>query len=228
MPGSSIVLNGTIGFPSNRQLLTAAGKMFSVTNPTLGTGVAYALKTGSSATANGFFNVQNNNPAGGANIILDRLRIIQTATAATGNLSSRFEFVGETGAVAMTTAVATITPVNMNLGFSNATGATVQFFSAGAATVPAAVGTRRNLGWTACTTGASILWDTLTLDFGADGAAPGTAQLTGAKATAAADYTCPAPSIVIAPGTSAWCNFYVVTQAANIPSYEYCLNYAEV
>jgi len=225
---STLVLNGTIGFPSNRQFMAASGKMFSVTNPTLGTGVAYALKTGTSATANGFFNVQNTNPVGGANIILDRLRMIQTATAATGNLSSRFEFISENTLVALTGSVATISPVNLNWAYGNTTGAVVQMFSAGAATVPAAVGTRRTLGWASLNTGPSILWDSLSLEFGSDGSSVGTAQLTAAKATAAADYVVAAPPIVIAPQSSAWCNFYIVTQAANIPSYEYQLTFAEI
>jgi len=33
---------------------------------------------------------------------------------------------------------------------------------------------------------------------------------------------------VIAPQTSAWINMWWVTQAANVPSYEFCLTYAEL
>lgn len=229
----AITVNGAFNALTSRQYLASIGAYFSVTNPTLGTGVAYALKTGTSTTANGLVLIANNNAVGtpsnpGKSIYVDRLKLIQTATAATGNLSSRIEVISETGIVAMTTAVATITPVNVNPGFSNVTGAAVQMFSAGAGTVPSAVGTRRTIGWGSCTSGPSILWDSLTIEFGADGSAIGTAQLTAAKATAAADYVMPAPVMVVAPQTSAWVNFYVVTQAANTPSYEYLLNYAEI
>ena len=221
----AVVLNGTIGLPTSRQMVAASGGYFSVTNPTLGTGVAYALKTSSSATANGLFSISN---AGLKTIQLDRIKLIQTATAATGNLVSRFEAFTETGIVALGTAAAAITPVNVNPAFPNTTGATVTMFSAGAGTVPAAVGTRRTVGWGSCNTGASILWDSITVEFGADGSSIGTAALTGAKATAANDSVCYMPPVTIAPNTSAWVNFYVITEAANIPSYEYCLNYIEL
>lgn len=225
---SQILLNGTFGMPSSRQMLAAAGKTYSCHNPTPGTAIAYALKTGYSATANGLFSVSNGNPSGGANIQLDRLRLIQTATAATGNLVSRFEVYTESGVVALGTAALAVTPVNINPSAPNATGATVTFFSAGAGTVPAAVGTRRLVGWGSCNTGASIIYDSLTVEFGSDSASIGTVSLTGAKATAASDYVTFGPAVTIPPGYSAWMNFWVITQAANAPSYEFDLTYNEL
>lgn len=225
---SLISINGQIGMPTARQMLAAAGKYFTCTNPTPGTAIAYSLKAAFSATANGLFSISNGNPSGGANIQLDRLKLIQTATAATGGLVSRYEVYLESGIMAITTAALAVTPVNVNQAYSNSTGATVTFFSAGAGTVPAAVGTRRLVGIGSCATGAAIIYDSLTIEFGSDASSIGTAQLTGAKATAAADYVTYGPPVTIAPGNSAYMNFWIVTQAANIPSYEFILNYAEL
>lgn len=220
--------NGSVALLSNRQVLAGIGAYFTVTEPTLGTGVAYALQTGTSATANGFLCVSNSNPTGGKNIYFDRLSIIETATAPTGTLRMVFEAVSETGIVAMTTAVATRTPNNVNSGAANTTGATVQFFSAGAATVPAAVGTRRSLFETQVTTGVGILGDNYIIDFGADG--PATAKNGGAavRATDLATIAVSAPPVVVAPGNSAWLNMYWVTQAANTPSFLYTFGFIEV
>lgn len=103
------VLNGVVGFPTARQMLAAAGYSYNSTNPTPGTAIAYSLKTAFSATANGLFSISN--PAGsGVNVQLDRLKLIQTATAATGNLVSRFEVYQESGVVALTSAALAVTP----------------------------------------------------------------------------------------------------------------------
>lgn len=224
--GNVISLNGQIGLPSSRQMLAAAGYSFNSTNPTPGTAIAYALKTAYSATANGLFSISN--PAGsGVNVQLDRLKLIQTATAATGCLNTRFEIFAESGVVALTSAALAVTPVNLKPD-GNAAKATVTFFSAGAGTVAAAVGTRREIGWGSCQTGASIVYDSLTVEFGTDGPSTGTAQLTGAKATAAADYVTFGPAVTVPPGWSAWMNLWVITQALNAPSYEFSLVHNEV
>src|SRR3990167_7780666 len=210
MASGLVVTNGQIGLPTSRQMLAAAGISFNSTNPTPGTAIAYALKTAYSATANGLWSISN--PTGsGVNVQLDRLKLIQTATAATGNLVSRYEIYAESGVVAITSAALAVTPVNLNPS-GNAAKATVTFFSAGAGTVAAAAGTRRLIGWGSCVTGASILYDSLTVDFGADGPSAGTNQLTAVKATNAADYVTHGPAVTIPPGWSAWMNFWVITQ----------------
>lgn len=220
--------NGSIPLLSTRQVLAALGKTFSVTEPTFGTGVAYALQTGTSATANGFLCVSNSNPVGGANIVFDRLAITETAAAATGTLRMTFEAISESGIVAMTGNVATRTPVNLNTGTANSTGATVQFFSAGAATVPAAAGTRRSLFEVNITTGVLVAQDTIIVDFGADGNAPIKNGGAAARATDPATQPASAPALVVAPGTSAWLNMYWVTAAANAPSFLYTFTYHEL
>ena len=220
------VLNGVVGFPTARQMLAAAGYSFNSTNPTPGTAIAYALKAAYSATANGLFSISN--PVGsGVNVQLDRLKLIQTATAAANNLVSRYEIYAESGVVALTSAALAVTPVNLNPA-SGAAKATVTFFSAGAGTVAAAVGTRRLIGLGSCTTGPAIIHDSLTVEFGADGSAVGTANLTAAKAVAASDFVTHGPAVTVPPGWSAWMNFWILTQITNTPSYEFSLVHNEV
>src|SRR3990167_9747608 len=113
MASGLVVTNGQIGLPTSRQMLAAAGISFNSTNPTPGTAIAYALKTSYSATANVLWSISN--PTGsGVNVQLDRLKLIQTATAATGNLVSRYEIYAESGVVAITSAALAVTPVNLN------------------------------------------------------------------------------------------------------------------
>lgn len=227
---SQIVLNGQVGLLSNRDMLSGGGKYFVATNPTPGTAIAYSLKTSYSATANGLFCISNNNPQGGANIYLDHLLLVQTATAPTGTLSMRFEAFNETGIVAMTGAVSTITPVQINTGAGNSqtTGAVVQAFATGAGTVPAAVGTRRLQGIGAIPTGVAVTHDSYFVDFGTDCSLSPTAGLTAARATAPARQGCQMPPVVIAPQTTSWINMWWVTAAANTPSFEFQLGFIEL
>lgn len=221
-------LNGQIGLQSSRQSLVAAGKMYTVTT-TANTPIAYALKTGFSATANGLWSIANNNTiASGINIQLDRLKLIETATAATGTLIMRGEVYTETSIVAIGTAAATITPINLNPSFSNSSQGTVTFFNAGAGTVPAAVGSRRLVGVVSLATGVAVQYDSYTFEFGADGQSSGTVGLTAARATDPADLVTWGPPVTIAPQTSAYMNLWWVTAAANIPSFEFQLTYSEL
>src|SRR5882672_5186596 len=226
---TQILLNGQIGLQSSRQSLVAAGKMFAATNPTPGTAVAYSLKTGFSISANGLFSISNNNPvASGINIQLDRLKLIQTATAPTGTLVMRSEVYTETGIVVMTTAALAVTPVNLNPSFSSSTQAAVTFFSAGAGTILTAVGTRRLVGVGSLATGVAVTHDSYTFEFGADGQAAGTVGLTAARATDPADLVTWMSPVTIAPNSTAWMNLWWVTQAANTPSFEWELTYSEL
>src|SRR5688572_20225536 len=179
---NAVVLNGQIGLTSSRQQLAAAGKYFNVTNPTPGTAIAYANKTSFSATANGLFSISNNNPSGGANILLDRLVLTQTATAPTDVLVYRFEVYSETGIRALSAGNAVRTPVNVNPAFPDATGAIVNSFSAAAGTVPAAAGTRKLVDVIALQTGGqTVIHDSMVIEFGSDGPVVGS----GTSGTAA-------------------------------------------
>ena len=225
----TIVLNGQVGLQSSRQMLAKAGKLFVATNPTPGTAIAYALKTGFSATANGLFSISNNNVSGtGASLYLDRLKLIQTATVPTGTLVMRAEVYTETGIMVIGTAALAVTPVNVNSAYPNTTGAVVTFFSSGAGTVPSAVGSRRLAGLGSIATGVTVVHDSFSFEFGADGPHLGKVGLTAARATDAADLSCWMPPVVIAPQSSAYMNLWWVTQAANTPSFEFELVYAEL
>ncbi len=228
MANTAFVLNGTVGLLSSRQMVAGSGSYFTVTEPTLGTGVAFATVTSSSATANGLFVVRNTNAVGGKNIYLDRLSLIETAAAPTGALTMRVEVVQETGLVVGTGAVATRTPVQINNGFPQTTGAVVQAFSAGAITIPAAVGTRTTIDDVAIPHGLNaIVHDNYIVDFGADGPSTSTIGLTAARTQASRIATQAAP-VVVAPQNSVWLNMYWITQAANVPSFCYSLTYAEL
>ncbi len=219
------VFNGSISASNARATLTGLGKMFSVTQPTPGTAIAYANKVAFSATANGLFSISNGNPVGGPTIQLDRLKLIQTATAPTGTLTFRHEIYTESGIMVIGTAAAAVTPINLNPNIPTSTGATVTFFNAGAGTVPAAVGTRRLVeqGW--MPTGVTVAHDSFTWDFGADDVAKNGGA--AARATDPAHLVVAANAVTIPPQYSAYMNLWWITSAANIPSFEWQLTYAE-
>lgn len=224
MAGAQVVVNGQIGLPSSRQMLAAAGLYYTATNPTIGTAIAYANKTAWSATANGLYTISNQ---GTKTIQLDRLKLLQTATAPTGTLYLRHEVYTETGIVVISSAAAAVTPVNVNPGYSSSTGATVTFFNAGAGTVPAAVGTRRLAGWGSLSTGVTVLGDSFTVEYGCDGPMVQGRGDTAARATDPADLSMWMPPVTIAPNTTAIGNLWWVTSATNVPSFEFILGYIE-
>lgn len=226
VPGT-VVLNGSLGLLSSRQVVGASGGYFIVSNPTPGTAIVHATLTAFSATANGLFVVQN---TGGKNIYLDYLYLRQTATAPTGTLSMNFEVFNETGLVTGTGNVASRTPVGVNTGASQVTGAVVQSFAAGAITIPAAAAgaTRRLQAIASIATGVTVAHDTFRLDFGSDGPAMPRTGLTAARATDPAELCASAPPIIVAPNTTSWINMWWVTQAVNVPSFEFLLAYAEM
>ncbi len=225
-PGT-VVLNGSLGLLTSRQLLAASSGYFSVTNPTPGTAIVWANLTSYSATANGLFAIANQ---GSRNIYLDYLWLKQTAPAPTGTLSLNFDIWNETGIVVGTTAVAARTPVGINTGSgsSQSTGAVVQSFAAGAITIPAAVGTRRLQALASIPTGVTVAHDTFRLDFGADGPGMARVGLTAARATDPAAMCGSCAPIVVSPGTTSWINAWWVTAAANVPSLEFNLTYIEM
>ncbi len=227
MAATAVVLNGQIGLLSSRQMIAATGKYFTVTNPTIGTPVVGATCAAWSATANGLFVVANNAGVGGPTIYLDRMYLRLRSTPPTGTLTMQFEAYNETGIVAGTTAVVTRTPIQVNTGLSQSTVATVQAFAAGAITIPAAVGTRRLQDTAAMATGVAVDGDTYVLQFGQDGLAASKNGGAAARATDPALIVGSMGPIAIAPSTTTWINMWWLTQAANVPSWEYGLSYFE-
>lgn len=214
---------------SRRQQLAAAGKTFIVTNPTPGTAIVHATLTAWSATANGLFVVSNNNPVGSnINIYLDQMLLCQTAAAPGSTLVKHFEVYSEAKIVAGTTAVATRTPVNLNPGFSNATGAVVQSFAAGAITIPSAAATRRLMAVFTMTTGVTVRHDTFIVHFGSDGGPVAKNGGAAARATDVATIVTNVAPVCIAPQTTSWINMWWVTQDTNVPEYEFALTYHEI
>lgn len=227
MPGPIAIFNGQLNTLSNRQVMAGLGKYFLVTNPTIGTPVVGATITAWSATANGMFLLQNGNAAGGASIYLDRLLLRLRATAPTGTLTQQWEAYNETGIVTGTTAVTTRTPIQVNTALPQSTGAVVQAFAAGAITIPSAVGTRRQVGSATITTGVAVDGDTYELQFGSDAILGHKNGGAAARATDPAHIIGSMDPIIIAPQTTTWLNMWWLTQAANIPSWEYALSYFE-
>ncbi len=224
----AIVVNGQIGLTSSRESLALSGKYFTVTNPTIGTPVVGATITAVSATANGMFVIRNTAASGGPSIVLDNLILRLRSTAPTGTLTMQWEAYNESGQVAGTTAVTTRTPVQVNTGLPQTTVAIVQAFAAGAITIPAAVGTRYLQDTATLTTGVAVDGDTYELSFGQDGVAGSKNGGAAARATDPAHIVANMGPIVIAPNTTTWLNMWWLTQAANVPSWEYRLGYYEV
>ena len=227
MASGQVVLNGAVNLLTPRQGMAQAGAAFTVTNPTPGTAIAYALQTGFSATANGLFSISNSEPTGGKNIILDKLLLVQTATAATGTLNMRLEANLESAVSAITTLAAARTPVNLNSAASNSSIATVTSFAAGAATVPAAVGTRRLAAIASIPTGVTVAHDSFIFEFGGEGAG-GKVGLTAARATDPAQMVTVVNPVVVGPQSTCFLNLWWVTAAANAPSFEFALSWFEL
>lgn len=214
----SLNINGAIGTLPPRQYAAGLGNYLVVTNPTPGTAIAYANQTSFSATANGLFSFQNNEPSGGKTFILDYIKLEQTAAAPTGTLAMHFEAFNETGLVTLTGNVASRVPVNLaNLAAPGSL--TVQSFAAGAATVPAAVGTRRLQALAILDTGVAVQHDTYILQAGGD--VIGTAGLTAARATDPADLATVCAPVTAPPQSTTWINMWWVTSATNVPSFEF-------
>jgi|SRR5712672_1548624 len=225
---TQVYLNGAVSLVTSRQYLAALGKLFVVTNPSPGTAVAFANNVAYSATANGLWCISNNNPTGGATIQVDRLKLIQTAVAPANNLQLRAEIFNETGIVALTGTASARTPVNVNPGSGNVTGAIVTTFAAGAGTIAAAAGTRRFIGSMSLAQGVNIRYDSVTFEFGTDGPSTGKVGVTAVRATDPADQVCWGPVVTIAPQTSSWMNLWGIAPDTNVPSYEFALYYSEI
>jgi hypothetical protein len=227
MPSPFISVNGAINLLSSRQGMASAGSYFTVTNPTIGTPVVGATNAAWSATANGMFVIAN---SGSKTIFLDRMYLRLRSTAPTGTLTMQFEAYNETGIVTGTGNVTTRTPVGINTGLGQTTGATVQAFAAGAITIPAAAATatRRLQDTASLTTGVAVDGDTYELQFGQDGVAGGKNGGAAARATDPAHIVAGMGPVCVAPNTTSWINMWWLTQAANVPSWEYGLSYIEI
>lgn len=225
----AIVVNGVIQNLSARQQAALAGQYFTITNPTIGTPVVGATITAWSATANGMFLFQNTNSSGGKSLVLDFVQMRMRSTAPTGTLTQQWEAYNETGLVTGTGNVTSRTPIQVNTALPQTTGAVVQAFAAGCITIPAAAGTRRLQGTGTVSTGVGIDGDTYTLVFGADGIPSNSRGGAAVRATDTGLIVGSFPSpIIVAPQTTTWLNMWWLTQAANVPSWEYSAGFYEL
>ena len=200
------------------------GNLWVVNSDSPGTAIAYAALTAYSATANGFCVIYNGNAQGGASVYLKRIELFQTATVATGTTWS-LEAFNETGEVTGTGSVEERTPIQVNSAKAQTTSVVVQMFDAGAITIPAAVGTRRQVaqGW--IPVGVNVAKDVYAIDFGSDSLLPGSRGLTAARATDTGRLVGQMPSVIIPPQTTSWINLWGCGSSA--PSFEYNLTYVE-
>lgn len=210
-----------------KHLLSDEGSYFVATNPTIGTGVAYALQTSFSATA-GFFAIQNTEKAGGKRLYLDMLKLYLTA-APTATVSMEFAFVLDTRDRAPTAGNVQVVPNCTNGDIPSAASiANLQAYSAATLTLPAAAGgTNKTVGRVRIPTSLGIIGDEYILQFGPTdipGFVPG---LTATRATAVARLGAGAPPIIVAP--QQWLLIYMwwLTAATTAPSFEYELGWFE-
>lgn len=223
MPFSS---NGQIGLLPRRQQLALSGKYWVVNNVP-GTAITGVVSTAFSATGNGFFVVQNRNTTqSGIQIFLDRLSFYQNNATVPVGTNLHFEVYNETGLVTGTTAVQTLTSINVNRPQGGATGAFVQGFSAGAITIPAAVGTRKLVALGKLPVGVNVVKDSMVVDFGGDGPAYSKPGMIGARDTDNARTCTQAAAVCIPPQTTSWINCWGA--GTNAPDYEFELSYVEL
>ncbi len=226
MPAAPVVVNGQVNVLPTRQVMAGLGNYYVATNPTPGTGVTYALVTSFSATADGLFTVANNNPSGGRTIQLDYLHLMMTtATAATGTTVQKMAVYVEQGIVAPSAGNVAVVPRPVNPS-SPQTGAIINGFSAGAATIPAAVGIRTLVSNGSLATSLGIASDSYVYIFGGNPSISSPA-LIAARATAPARLVTTMAPVTIPPQTTAIIDFWWLTAAANAPVFEYELGYFE-
>lgn len=208
--------------------LADEGSYFSLTNPTLGTAVTYALTTAFSDTA-GLFLIQNVAPLSDTTrIYLDFARLILMGTAPTATVSMHFAVkLSDPGTTRIPTANSrNDLGVNCNMDNARASVARVYQFAAGSMTLPAAPGGARTVARASLPTSLGIAGDDYVLQFGGIDHAP-YAGLTAARATAPAKLCANVAPVVIGPGQYAVIYMWWLTAATTAPSFEYELGWYE-
>jgi hypothetical protein len=223
MPVSAF--SGSLNSANWRQALVASGNAFVFTNPTPGTGVVCGTVTAASATADGLFTISNGNGAGGRSIYLDTLSLNMSGTAPTATTVMKMDAFLEAAITAPSAGNVAITPKSLNPTAGQATGATVNAFSAAMCTIPAAVGARSLVANWSIPTGLGITGDTYTMLFGGDPAS--LSPTTAVRSTTATNIVTACPSLAIPPGYTLILNWWWLTQATNGPTFEYQCTYFE-
>ena len=215
----------------NKWALADEGSYFVATNPTPGTGVAYALVTAFSDTANGLFVLQNNNPAGGSgggvNIALDYVKLMLTAAP---TATQSLELTVRTDTVAMVPTANNVqigggagaqTLVSTNHNDNTAPNVNLWAFNAGAMTVPASSASARRVGRIRIPTGLGIVGDEYEVQFGAVDRNSQVPGMTAVRASSPARFVAHAAPIILQPQMWAVITAWWLTAATSAPSFEY-------
>lgn len=213
---------------TNKRGLAELGMQFVVTNPTPGTAIARSLNASFVDTI-AMFVVAN--PAGsGKNIWLDTLRLLLSGTAPAGTTVMHFAtFVDKISRAPVTGSNAlAYVPVPLNGNVLAPSVATVLGFPASAAvmTIPAKGPSCRQNGRFSLQTSLGITGDEYLVQFGGGDHAP-QPGLTAVRATAAAKVVTQAQEMCIAPGEWGVINQWWLTEATNVPNYEFELAWTE-
>lgn len=212
----------TRALPS-RQALTDMGLTWVAGNPTVGTGVAYALTTAFNDTTGAIFSFFNGEPAGGKNLYLDQINLWLTA-APTATVSQEWLFKVDPTNRSPTAGNVALAPAFTNLrNPANVKLPTIQAFNAAGLTVPASGAAAVTVARAHIPTSLGIVGDEYQLVFGAENYVP-IPGLTATRATAVGRFQGYVPAFGIPPQT--WCVAYMwwLTAATTAPSFEYQLS----
>lgn len=214
------VAAGTSGssLPS-KQALNAAGLGWAASNPTIGTGVTYALQTSFSDTA-ALFALFNAEPAGGGDLYVDAISLwLKTAPTATVSMEMAVKVDPKDRSPTANNAAVTVVPSNQrspapfNLP-------KIQAFSGNTLTVPASGPAASTVARCRIPTGLGIVGDEYQFVVGAQSYAP-MQGLTAARATAPSRSQGYLPPFSVPPQTWAVVYLWWLTAATTAPDFEY-------
>jgi hypothetical protein len=211
-------------FPT-KHLLADEGSQFYATNPTIGTAVTYAITASFSATTPAFA-IKNNDVPGGnyKRVYLDFVRIAFTGTGATvpaSAIGAQLAVVLDNINRAPTAGNVAITPQNTNMDDTSGTIATVQAFSSGNLTVPAAGPSARTVARAWLRHVIPVTQDELLCFFGGIEGGGGVIGSTAGRVVSAC------PAVVIGPQQWALIYIWFPSNATTAGVFEYDLGWVE-
>ena len=205
---------------TNKEFFAAdEGSMFVAVNPTAGTGILGHPAPTTFDETKPFLNIYNGNSAGGANIYIQRILLVDTVVSV-GDTRTQFNFTID-NINRYTSGGTALTVANTNMTAGNTTGASI---FAGATIAPAAGSARRLLGnYVIKGANIDVVWDQIEFVFGSTGGSTG-GVLT--PTTTAQHFTRYMPAIVIGPGHSFLMYQWAASQSTG-PTYELAVDYIE-
>jgi hypothetical protein len=200
--------------------LASEGSMFIGTTPTPGTGVALGIAAATQIvlTAPSMI-IVNGNSTGGKNIALDHIKLTVTGAGTSGTNMHCTTYIDS--ASRYTSGGTACTPVNVNMGVANTTGAKI-YDASSAIVSPTSSAYVRIVGNTMLRTAIPVVGDVYTLDFGGV-AASGHGVTNG---TSALNVLAGHVPVVLGPGHTFLMFLWSASQAA-APTYEYEVVYIE-